>query len=95
MKSAFFIRLGICCVFLGSFLYTYVNKKNDITEIQLRIPGMVLKLQSLNEEVKALQFLVDKFEGPENLMHLSTLPEYGHLRSPLESEIIYLSLDEN
>ncbi|MEG0036683.1 MAG: hypothetical protein RSB82_02500 [Victivallaceae bacterium] len=95
MKIAFFLRLLVCCIFSGIFLYVYVNKKNTVTKLQMTIPVLTAELSRRNEEIEALRFIVDRFESPENLMNLASLPEYGHLRQPLESEIVHLNLDEN
>ena len=88
MSLGIFYRIFVCIVTLGVFLYAYIIKQNQITELRLQIPVAKRALQVVNEENVRLQYEIDQFENPLNLMELAKLPQFSHLKYPLVSEII-------
>lgn len=88
MKLGIFIRIFFCILSLAGFLYSYINKQNDITELRLQIPIEEKELQATVQENVRLQYEVDSFENPEHLMQLARKPEFSHLKHPLLKDII-------
>ncbi|MFN0065808.1 MAG: hypothetical protein ACKVOH_06195 [Chlamydiales bacterium] len=88
MRIGLLLRLFICILIFGSFLYFYINKQNHITELRLQIPAQAKELEHIQQEIVRLQFEVNRFESPDHLMELSRKPEFSHLKHPLMSEII-------
>ncbi len=88
MKLGVFIRIFFCIVSLVMFLYAYINKQNSITQLRLQIPTEERELQVVVQENTRLQYEVDSFESPENLMQLARKPEFSHLKHPLLRDII-------
>lgn len=92
MNRGIFIRLSLCILILGVFLYAFIEKQNRITELRLQIPASARALQIVQQENVRLQFEVDQFENPAHLMELARSPTFGHLKHPLANEIITIQL---
>lgn len=88
MNLGIFIRLFLCVFVLGMFLYAFISKQNQITQLRLQIPIAGRALQEIQEENTRLQFEIDQFENPMHLMELSRRPEFSHLKHPFANEII-------
>jgi hypothetical protein len=84
----FLIRLILCVAIVGVALYAYVEENNRLTELRIKVPLLTKKLKDLQEENTRLQFEIEKFENPLNLMELARKPQYGHLKHPYTSDII-------
>lgn len=91
MNIRLFIKIFLCLFIFGLMLYRYLDRQNTITELRLQIPALEINLSSLLEENVDLQFIIDHFESPENLMELLNLPDYSYLKYIQENEIIDLS----
>ena len=88
MNLAIFIRILLCILTVGCFLYGYINKQNAIVELRLQIPLAMRELKTIEEENTRLKFEIDQFESPAHLMELARRPEYSHLKHPLLNEIV-------
>ncbi len=86
------IRTLICILTIGCFLYAYITKQNDITELRLQIPVKAKMLEEIAQACTALQFQIDQFENPQHLMELSSQPQFSHLKYPLLSDIITIEV---
>lgn len=93
MNAGLLLRLFLCIVFLGGFLYAYIAKQNEITKLRLEIPSLSKKLDIVLQENTRLQFEIDQFENPLNLMEIARRPEYRHLKHPLLNEIVTIEVD--
>lgn len=91
MNIRLFIKIFLCLFIFGLMLYRYLDRQNTITELRLQIPALEINLSSLSEENVGLQFIIDHFESPENLMELLKLLDYSYLKYIQENEIIDLS----
>lgn len=75
---------GLFCLFLFmSLLFLYVDKQNDLTELQLKIPALAKQVRALEEENTRLKYHLEQFENPHHLMQLMALAEYSHLKYPV------------
>jgi len=92
MNLGIFIRVFLCILTLGVFLYAFINKQNHITELRLQIPVVAQELQIVQQENIRLQFEIDQFENPIHLMELARRPQFSHLRHPLVNEIITIQV---
>ena len=88
MNTGVFIRVFLCILTVGVFLYAFINKQNRITKLRLQIPVVSCELQAVQQENIRLQFEIDQFENPAYLMELSRLPQFRHLKYPFVNEII-------
>lgn len=94
MNVGIFVRVVICILSLGIFLYSFISKQNVITKLRLEIPAVSKELHLLQEENVRLQFEIDQFENPLALMELSRRPQFSHLKYPLINEIITLPVEK-
>lgn len=83
-------RLLICIFFVGLILYKYIDKLNELTELQLNIPQIAKEVKEIKEKNLELQYEIEQFESPIHLMELSRKPEFGHLKHPAVDKIIFL-----
>ncbi len=88
MNHSLLIRLIICVVCLGAFLYIYIHKQNAITSLRLQIPAMAREVEKLKQEVVKLQYEIDSLENPLILMEKARQPEYRHLKHPLTKDVL-------
>ncbi len=95
MNMGIFIRVFLCILTLGIFLYAFINKQNHITELRLQIPIAARELQAIQQENIRLQFEIDQFENPTHLMELARRPQFSHLKHPLANEIITIPVPRN
>lgn len=93
MNLGLFVRVFLCILCLGAFLYAYIHKQNQITELRLQIPAVAIELKAVAQENTRLQFEVDQFENPVRLMELAREPQFSHLKHPLVNEIITVEVD--
>lgn len=84
------IRVWICIVVLSCALYGIIDKQNALTELRREIPTLMKEVKAVEKENTRLQYEVDRFESPMNLIELSRKPEFGHLRHPYTDDIIFL-----
>lgn len=79
----------LACIGLGGgLLYHYVEQQNQITRLRLAIPQLAKEIRDIQEQNTQLQYHIDRFESPENLMQIAIRPEFGHLRYPTAKEIL-------
>lgn len=88
MYKGLLVRILVCIGACGTFLYSYVDTQNAVTERRLKIPVMAKKVKDLKEENTRLQYEIDLFESPEHLMQLASTSEYSHLKQPMIKEIL-------
>lgn len=86
--NALLARLFFCIFLFSLFLYLYLQKQNEITNLRLQIPKLSKQLEFLSSKNTNLQFEIDRFENPLNLIQLSRKPEFSHLKHPLAKDII-------
>jgi hypothetical protein len=91
---SFLIRFTICIASLGIMLYSYIEKHNNLTEMRIKVPILQKKLTTILNENTHLQFEIEKFENPLNLMEISRKPQYGHLKHPFVSDIICITINK-
>ncbi len=87
---ALFIRLLVCIFIACVTLYSYIDKLNGLTELRLSIPLLTKEVKEIQEKNLELQYVIERFESPDNLLKLAQKPEFGHLKYPLNTEIIFL-----
>lgn len=88
MNKGVFFRVFICVLFLGVCIYSYLDLQNGITEMRIKIPGLVTELRKIEEKNTLYQYEIERFESPENLLALAKQGLYSHLRFPICSEVI-------
>ena len=86
MNRSIFIFCGI--FIFGFALYTYVEQQNQVTALKLQIPKIAREIKALNEENTRLQFEIDIFENPDNLLKLAASPQFVHLQHPLSTDVL-------
>lgn len=82
------LRLGLCLSVAGVFLYSYLEKQNELTELKILLPKIEKEVNLIREENRRLAYEVDRFENPAHLIEIAHYPEYGHLKHPLLKEIL-------
>ena len=81
----------ILCLFALSFsLYSYVDKQNELTGLQIAIPQISKEIKAIREKNTQLQYEIDQFESPENLMVIARRNDFAHLKFPSFPEIVTL-----
>ena len=71
-------------------MFFYLDKQNEKTKLLLEIPHLSATLKEVEEENMRLQYLVDRFESPANLMELMAKNHFSHLQFPLLDSIVVL-----
>jgi len=84
-------QLVACILFFGFFLYSYVDKQNSLTGLKMRIPEIARDIKAVKQECKRLQYEIDRFESPENLLALAREERFSHLKHPYSNEIALLA----
>jgi len=90
VNKGLLVRLLICIFALGGFLYTYIDKQNDLTELKMEIPELTQVLRILEEENGQLSLEIERLENPSRLIELLRQKEYSHLRYPCVNEVVVL-----
>ncbi len=81
-------RVLLCITFFGVLLYFYVDRQNDVTRLRLEIPQLAKEIKDLREENTRLQYEIDLFESPQNLMQLASHSEFAHLKYPMVKDVV-------
>jgi len=84
-------RLFICLSAASLCLFSYLEKQNELTQLRLYVPKLVKEIRSINEENTRLQYEVEQFESPDNMIRLVRDSRFAHLKHPLNKEVITLS----
>lgn len=90
MKSSTLLRFVVCLFFFSFSIYSYIDKQNRCTELSMRLPRIVKEIETIREENAALQYQIECFESPEQLLTLAARTEYAHLKYPFEKQIVTL-----
>ena len=61
----------------------------------MQIPLLQKKLKTIEDEIVLLQFEKEKFENPIHLMELARQPQFGHLKHPLMTDVIEVSIQKD
>jgi len=88
------LRTAVCIFFLGVSMYSYIDKQNQVTKLKIKLPEIAREIRTLRQENMHLQYAVDKFESPENLMALARTEPFAHLKHPAFNEIVTLAQGE-
>ncbi len=81
-------RILLCILFLAISLYAYIDRRNHVVALQMRIPEMTKIVKLLNEENTRLRFEVELFEGPAHLMKLASSSSFSHLKYPVGLDVV-------
>ncbi len=88
LSLGFSIRILLCIVVAVGFVYGYIEKQNELTEVRLLIPVVSKELKGVTENNVRLQYSIYRFENPANLLQLAKRPELSYLKFPNPSEVI-------
>lgn len=77
------MRFFLCLFALMGLLYLSIDGQNEITALQMEIPRLSREVRMLNEENTRLEYQIDQFENPHNLMRLARGDHCRHLKHPL------------
>lgn len=81
----------ICVVVAGIALYKSIDQANQLTELRLAVPVLARELKEIQEDNVRLEFEIEKFSSPANLLILARKPEYGHLKYPVVTDILQVN----
>ena len=88
MISGLFLRLFACLSFFSFFVYSYLDKQNSCTQLQLRLPKVTKEIEVLREANGSLHYQIECFENPEHLLQIAAQPAYAHLKFPFTAEVL-------
>ncbi len=91
MTRSIFSRLSALLLLCGFLLYSYVDKNNRITQLKIAIPNIAKQVQNLKEKNMQLQYEIDQFESPQNLISLARQKEFSHLKFPSLTDVLMVS----
>lgn len=83
-------KLLICLISFGLTLYALVDKQNELTEIRLAVPQLSKEVKAIHEQNVRLEYALDCAENPVRLLEMARKPEFGHLKYPIDSEVLIL-----
>lgn len=75
---------------LGGFGYSYLTQQNDLTEMRMEIPELMRDMESLRQEIAVLEYQVEAFQNPRNLLQIAMQNQYRHLKLPRLQEVAFL-----
>lgn len=90
MNKAMFFKLLLCIFIFSSCLFSYIDKKNELTVCKIELPKIVKENNILKQQIKRLKYEVDQFDNPTNLMQLAQRSEFNHLKHPFVEEVLTL-----
>lgn len=90
MGHRLLIRLLVCIFVAALLLYSYIDKLNGITQLQIEIPKLVAEVKVLQEENNLLSLEIEKIENPKVLLEKIRQPEYSHLKQPSSTSVIFI-----
>jgi hypothetical protein len=90
MFNGIFSRLLICLFVFSLSIYSYLDKQNSCTELKMHLPKLTKEIQAINEVNANLQYQIECFENPQNLLSLASSKEYAHLKFPFMEEVLTL-----
>jgi len=90
MNKPLLLRLLACMFGFSFFLYSYLNKQNELTQLRIQLPLFAKEIKAAEEENTRLKYEIDQFENPEHLIELARRNEFSHLKYPLAKEIVTL-----
>lgn len=56
--------------------------------LRLAIPALQKEVNELTDENIRLQYAIDQFENSVNLLELARKPEFGHLKYPINADVM-------
>lgn len=86
------IQLGLGIAILAGCFVSYIDKQNTLAYLQMRIPKIAQEIREVEEEIAELQYDIDQFQSPSNLLEIAQKPEFSHLKHPFMRDI--LSIEE-
>lgn len=90
MRKGLLLGIALCLMFFGLCLYSYLDLQNAVTAKRIEIPQLSNSLKKIQEENVRLQFAIEAFESPDNLLKLAREKNFSHLKFPLVKEILTL-----
>lgn len=90
MSMSLLVRIFLCIFFASVFLYKIVDRQNELTALRMEIPPLAKQVKQINETNGKLDYEIDRFESPVNLMELGTKPEHSHLKHPYLKDVVIL-----
>lgn len=91
MKQGVTIRILICIVVLGFCLYSHIDKQNSLTHLRIELPALSKEVKAMRAENARLQYEIDQFEDPSELLGLARAEAFSHLKHPLYREVLTLN----
>lgn len=92
MKNNIFLKISICVLSIASVMYSHLEDQNEMTKLKVLIPRLESQLWAAQEENTRLQYEIEQFESPANLMLLAKQCEFSHLRHPYDDEVLTVSV---
>ncbi len=86
--SNIFLRLFTCLAVFSFSIYSYLDKHNTCTELKMRLPKLTKEIEAISEVNANLQYQIECFENPQNLLSLADNPQYAHLKFPFTEEVL-------
>ncbi|MCB1084968.1 MAG: hypothetical protein KDK60_02590 [Chlamydiia bacterium] len=94
MNKGLLIRLFLSIAAFGGFIYTYIDRQNDLTELKMAIPELIDDVRGLKEENAELCLEIERIEHPSRLIELLREQEFSHLHFPYLSEVMTINMEE-
>lgn len=84
------VRIMVCLLTLGAFLYLYVDRLNAHTELKLKIPQLAREMDQIKQNTLELSYQIECFKDPANLIQLAQRPQFSHLRFPYQEDVLHV-----
>ncbi len=88
MMSGVFYRLLACLTVFSLSIYSYLDKQNSCTELKMHLPKLTKEIKAIREANANLQYQIECFENPQNLLAMACSPDYAHLKFPFTEEVL-------
>ncbi|HSX12572.1 MAG TPA: hypothetical protein VLF61_03695 [Rhabdochlamydiaceae bacterium] len=84
------LKLFFCILLAGISLYSYIDMQNTLTAQRIRIPQLAQEIKAIEEHNIRLQYEIDAFEHPFNLIAVAKEAGLNHLKHPLLCDVVHL-----
>lgn len=86
-------QMLVCIGAITFLLYRYIAEHNEVLALRRQIPRMITEVRELQEDNISLEYTLEAWRSPKNLLKLSQQPEFGHLKPVSRNEVMVIEME--
>ena len=83
-------RILMTITTLTVLLFSYIDRQNRLSYLQLKVPKVTKNLNALKKEISQLEYEIDAFENASNLIEIAQQQEFSQQQHPFVKDILPL-----